>query len=177
MMMLKYICILLLIGLTGEAMAMKLTSKDFTHEGSIPQKFTCEGEDKSPELSWTDVPAGAKSLVLICYDPDAPDPKAPKMIYDHWVLFNLPADSHGFKEGLKDFPKGTGLGKNSWGRNDYGGPCPPIGVHRYYFNLYAVDKVLDLPDGSTKQQVLDAIKGHELAKAELMGTYIKVANR
>jgi Raf kinase inhibitor-like YbhB/YbcL family protein len=171
--MLKYIFIALGLALNGEALAMKFTSKNFDHEGFIPQVFTCEGEDKSPELSWGDVPEGAKSLALICYDPDAPDPDAPKMIYDHWVLYNLPASSKGLKEGEKDFPQGTGLGKNSWGRNDYGGPCPPIGVHRYFFNLYALDKTLDLPDGSNKKQVTDAMEGHVIEHKVLMGKYKK----
>lgn len=169
--MLKYI-IPLLILLQGEVWAMKIVSKDFTHEGMIPQIFSCEGEDKSPELSWSDVPTGAKSLVLICDDPDAP-----VGMWDHWVLFNLPATTKGLAQATKDFPEGTGFGKNSWGRNDYGGPCPPDRTHRYFFKLFALDSKLDLPNGATKKQVEDAMKGHILAQAELMGKYPKAQKK
>lgn len=149
---------------------MKITSQDFKHEGDIPQIFTCEGQDLSPELSWSDMPVGAVSLVMICHDPDAPYPGG----WDHWVLFNLPATAKGLAQGVKDFPKGTGFGMNSWKRNDYGGPCPPSGVHRYFFKLYALDTVLDLKDGVTPTQIEAAMKGHVLDQAELMGKYIKV---
>jgi Raf kinase inhibitor-like YbhB/YbcL family protein len=171
--MLKCIIILFLIGFHGEALAMKFTSKDFSHKGEIPQIFTCEGKDLSPELSWSDVPEGAKSLVMICHDPDAPFPGG----WYHWVLFNLPASLKGLAQGVKDFPKGTGFGQNSWKRNDYGGPCPPSGVHRYFFRLYALDTVLANPDGSTPGQLEEAMKGHILGQTELMGTYIKLENR
>lgn len=163
--MIKYIAIALFL-ITGEGWAMKLTSKDFVHEGFIPQLFSCEGEDTSPELSWADVPQGTKSFVLICDDPDAP-----VGTWDHWVLFNLPADTAGLARSIKAFPKGTGFGQNSWKRNDYGGPCPPSNVHRYYFKLYALDTRLNLQDGSNVHQVEAAMAGHVLAEAVLMGRY------
>jgi Raf kinase inhibitor-like YbhB/YbcL family protein len=151
---------------------MKLTSKDFTHEGDIPQIFSCEGKDISPEFSWTEVPNGAKSLVLICHDPDAPYPGG----WYHWVLFNMPATLTGLAQNIEKFPEGTGFGQNSWKRNDYGGPCPPSGKHRYYFRLWALDGFLDLKDGSTPDEIEKAMKPHVLAKAELMGKYIKVGS-
>ncbi len=149
---------------------MKFTSKDFDHEGDIPQVFTCEGEDISPELSWSDVPAKAKTLAMICHDPDAPFPGG----WYHWLFFNLPASLTGLAQNVKEFPKGTGFGMNSWKRNDYGGPCPPSGKHRYYFRLYALDCELDLDDGATPAQIESRMKDHVLAEAELMGKYIKV---
>ncbi len=165
--MLKYFLSLLIL-FQGEAWAMKFTSKDFVNEGPIPQIFTCEGEDISPELNWSDVPAKAQSLVMICDDPDAP-----MGVWDHWLVFNLPPISTGLKKAIteKEYPAGTGLGRNSWGRNNYGGPCPPSNVHRYYFRLYALDTKLDLANGATKPQILKAMEGHILAQAELMGKY------
>ena len=113
------------------------------HQGEIPRKYTCDGEDLSPPLSWSGLPAGTKSLALIVDDPDAPDPKAPKMVYVHWVLYNIPADAAGLAEAIRaaDLPRGTLEGLNDWGRTGYGGPCPPIGRHRYFHKLYALDTV------------------------------------
>src|SRR5689334_14274332 len=112
-------------------MALLLTSAVFSNQGSIPSKYTCEGTDISPPLTWTNVPANTKSLVLIADDPDAPDPAAPKMIYVHWVLYNIPPEAMGLPEGVSStaLPPGTLEGKNDWGRTGYGGPCPPIGTH------------------------------------------------
>lgn len=152
---------------------MKFLSKDFSHEGDIPQVFTCEGEDISPELHWSGAPEGTKSFVIICHDPDAPFPGG----WYHWVIFNLPVSSGYLRQNEKDFPEGTGFGQNSWKRNDYGGPCPPSGKHRYYFRLYALDTKLNLADGSTPAEIEASMQSHVLAKAELMGRYIKVGNR
>ncbi len=157
-------------------MPFTLDSPAFTHEGEIPGVYTCEGRDVSPALSWTGTPEAAKSFVLIVDDPDAPDPKAPKMTWVHWVLYNIPASARGFALGVKssDLPAGTKEGLNDWKRTGYGGPCPPIGRHRYYHKLYALDALLpDLGGAATKQTVLDAMKGHVVAEAVLMGTYQK----
>jgi hypothetical protein len=156
-------------------MSLKLTSTAFQDGREMPSRLTCEGEDRSPELSWSDLPEGTRSLVLVVADPDAPDPAAPRMVWDHWVLYNLPADSTGLKEGVApdELPRGTREGTNSWGRTGYGGPCPPIGRHRYFHILYALD--IELPDlvRPEKNQLLEAMEGHILARTELIGTYQK----
>jgi hypothetical protein len=143
--------------------------------GGIPKEYTCEGKDVSPPLAWENVPAQAKSLVLIVDDPDAPDPAAPMMTWVHWVLYNLPPDSKGLPEGVakKSLPTGTEEGTNDWKRAGYGGPCPPIGRHRYFHKLYALDTVLSGLSAPTKKQVEKAMQGHVLASAELVGTYEK----
>lgn len=165
------------VGLSGGgiAMALDLTSTAFTHGGEIPAKYTCEGKDISPPLAWQGVPTGTKSLVLIVDDPDAPDPAAPKMTWVHWVVFNLPHGDTGLPEGAGATapPKGAVSGLNDWKRNGYGGPCPPIGRHRYFHKLYALDEVLSLGAGATKADVEAAMRGHVLATAELVGTYQK----
>lgn len=152
---------------------MKLSSPAFAHNGEIPRQFTCDGNDVSPALNWSELPAGAKSLVLIVDDPDAPDPKAPKMTWVHWVLYNLPASATGLKEGIKpaELPQGTLEGVNDWKRTGYGGPCPPIGRHRYFHKLYALDTVLPDLGKPTKTRVEQVMKGHVLAEAVLMGTF------
>ncbi len=165
------LCFLALFLITqgGLAMAMQLTATAFTHKGSIPFKFTCKGADLSPELRWQGAPAGTASFALICDDPDAP-----VGVWDHWILYNIPGDVHELPEGAsKTPPQGSVTGKNSWGRSDYGGPCPPSGTHRYFFKLYALDTELELPYGAVKDQVLEAIKGHVLEETELMGTFGK----
>ena len=126
---------------------MELRSSAFVHQGEIPRQHTCDGEDRSPPLAWSGVPAGTKSLALIVDDPDAPDPKAPKRVYVHWVLYNIPPDAAGLAEAIRpaDLPAGTLEGLNDWGRTGYGGPCPPIGRHRYFHKLYALDTVLPGP--------------------------------
>ncbi|BFU96313.1 MAG: hypothetical protein NTNFB02_30350 [Nitrospira sp.] len=163
---------------SGSAMAhaegtMRLTSTAFTHQGSIPTVYTCEGKDISPPLAWTDVPAGAKSLALIVDDPDAPDPAAPTLTWVHWVLYNLPAANGGLSEGSKTLPEGTKEGVNDWNRTGYGGPCPPIGRHRYFHKLYALDAVLPDLKQPTKAKLEGAMKGHVIGEAQLMGTYQK----
>jgi len=157
-------------------MALSINSTAFKQDGEIPKVYTCEGRDIAPPLQWEGVPAEAKSLVLIVDDPDAPDPAAPKMTWVHWVLYNLPPDSYGLPEGADtaDLPSGTGEGLNDWQRTGYGGPCPPIGRHRYFHKLYALDTRLDqLGDKPVKAEVVAAMQGHILAEAALMGTYQK----
>ncbi len=156
-------------------MSFKLVSKAFENGSEIPTKYTCQGEDISPPLEWTGVPAGTKSLALIVDDPDAPDPANPKMTWVHWVLFNIPPDVDHLPEGASDghLPKGAKSGINDWQRTGYGGPCPPIGRHRYFFKLYALDTVFDQLDRPSKPQLLEAMKGHILAEAVLVGTYQK----
>jgi Raf kinase inhibitor-like YbhB/YbcL family protein len=155
-------------------MAMTLNSPAFKQNGHIPAKYTCEGEDVSPPLAWEGVPNGAKSLVLIIDDPDAPDPKAPKMVWVHWVVYNIPAETSVLPENADKagLPQGTLLGLNDFKKTGYGGPCPPIGRHRYFHKLYALDITLDLK-GATKSQMERAMQGHVLANAELIGTYQK----
>jgi hypothetical protein len=156
-------------------MALTLTSSAFTGGGTIPSRHTCQGDDSSPALTWTGVPENARSLVLIVDDPDAPDPEAPQMTWVHWVLYNLPADSQGLPEAATaaDLPPGTEEGINDWQRTGYGGPCPPVGRHRYFHKLYALDSVLTGLSQPDKKQVEAAMKGHVIAQAELIGTYEK----
>jgi Raf kinase inhibitor-like YbhB/YbcL family protein len=151
--------------------SMKLESPAFTHMGAMPAKYSCEGDDLAPALLWHGLPPGTKSLALIVDDPDAPDPKAPKMTWVHWVLFNIPPDTAGLPEG-KPLPTGAVVGTNDWKRANYGGPCPPIGRHRYFHKLYALDTSLALKQ-PTKAELEAAMQGHILAKAELVGTYEK----
>ncbi len=156
-------------------MALRIYSPAFADGGEIPSKYTCEGEDLAPPLSWEGIPAGARSLVLIVDDPDAPDPAAPQMTWVHWVLYNLPADSGGLPEACStaDLPAGTGEGLNDWQRLGYGGPCPPVGRHRYYHKLYALDTVLEKQHRPTKSDVESAMQGHVLEQAQLIGGYQK----
>ena len=154
-------------------MTLKLTSTGFAEGGAIPEQHTCEGDDLSPHLAWTGAPAGTKSFALIVDDPDAPDPAAPRMTWVHWVLYNLPADGTGLPEGARPLPPGTREGRNDWKRTGYGGPCPPVGRHRYFHKLYALDTLLGDLKYPKKAQLEKAMKGHVLAEAVLMGTYQK----
>ena len=154
-------------------MSPTLTSAAFSQQGVIPTKYTCEGADLSPPLSWTGLPPGTKSLALVVDDPDAPDPAAPKMTWVHWVLYNLPPTANGLPEGAAVLPAGTQQGLNDWRRTGYGGPCPPIGRHRYFHKLYALDTVLPDLGRPTKAALEKAMKGHILGQAELVGTYQK----
>jgi len=156
-------------------MALDITSSAFENGGAIPTRYTCEGQDISPPLAWRGAPAGTKSLVLIVDDPDAPDPKAPRMTWVHWVLVNLPPDTAGLAEAVSPgaLPADTVEGLNDWKRTGYGGPCPPIGRHRYFHKLYALDRDLTGLEHPTKAQVEAAMQGHVLAQAELVGTYEK----
>lgn len=154
-------------------MTMTLTSAAFTHHGEIPRVYTCDGRDISPPLAWQGVPEAAKSLALIVDDPDAPDPKAPKRIWVHWVLYNLPSTVSHLPEATTSgaLPAGTLEGLNDWQRTGYGGPCPPVGRHRYFHKLYALDTVLPDLDRPTKAELEAAMGRHIIATAELVGTY------
>lgn len=156
-----------------DTMSLTLTSPAFEHEGNIPAEYTCDGKDISPELNWRGIPDEARSLVLIVDDPDAPDPAAPKMTWVHWVLYNLPISSIGLGKGIRDgdLPVGTLQGLNDWKREGYGGPCPPKGRHRYFHKLYALDTVLPDLSRPTKAKVEEAMAGHVVDEAVLMGTY------
>jgi Raf kinase inhibitor-like YbhB/YbcL family protein len=153
-------------------MPFALRSSAFRPLGEIPQQYTCEGADRAPPLDWRDAPKGTQSFALIVDDPDAPDPKAPKMTYVHWVLYNLPPKTTSLPEN-EPYPAGTKQGKNDWKRTGYGGPCPPIGRHRYFFKLYALDTVLPDLKSPTKAELEKAMEGHVLGKTDLMGTYEK----
>jgi len=156
-------------------MSLTLSSDAFSEGDAIPTEYTCQGADISPRLQWDGVPDNARSLVLIVDDPDAPDPKAPKRTWVHWVLYNLPPDLHELAKGIPspELPTGTGEGTNDWQRTGYGGPCPPIGRHRYFHKLYALDTLLDGLIKPTKAQLESAMTGHVIAQAVLMGTYEK----
>ncbi len=154
-------------------MTLTITSPAFSHSGKIPMRYTCDGEDVSPALEWSGLPEGTKSVVLIVDDPDAPDPAAPKMTWVHWVIYNVSPGATELSEGVrsKDLPEGTKEGLNDWKRTGYGGPCPPIGRHRYFHKLYALDVVLSDLGKPTKGELEKAMEGHILSKAELVGTY------
>lgn len=152
---------------------MKLTSTAFAHHDEIPSAYTCEGRDIAPPLAWSGAPAGTRSFALIVDDPDAPDPAAPKMTWVHWVLYDIPPTAHALPEGGSPLPRGTREGLNDWQRTGYGGPCPPIGRHRYFFKLYALDTLLGDLNTPTKARLEAALRGHVLAQAELIGTYQK----
>ena len=154
-------------------MALKLSSPAFRNGGEIPVLYTCDGKDLSPPLTWSNLPEGTQSLVLIVDDPDAPDPAAPKMTWVHWILYNLPRAAGGLPEAATSakLPAGTSEGVNDWRRGGYGGPCPPIGRHRYFFKLYALDSVMPDLHRPTKRKLEKAIEGHILAEATLRGTY------
>ncbi|HEX2094675.1 MAG TPA: YbhB/YbcL family Raf kinase inhibitor-like protein [Longimicrobiaceae bacterium] len=154
-------------------MALRLTSSAFTPDGEIPSRYTCDGADLSPPLSWSGLPEGTRSLTLIVDDPDAPDPRAPKTTWVHWVLYNLPPSAPGLQEGVDPatLPQGAREGLNDWKRAGYGGPCPPVGRHRYIHKLYALDTLLPDLGQATKAELERAMEGRVLARAELIGTY------
>ncbi len=154
-------------------LSLIITSTAFVNEGTIPARHTCDGDDISPALSWSNIPEGTQSLVLIVDDPDAPDPASPRMTWVHWVLYNLPASSTGLTEAIKanELPEGTLEGLNDWKRTGYGGPCPPIGRHRYFHKLYALDTVFPDLNQPTRAEVEQAIEGHIIEQAVLLGTY------
>ena len=154
---------------------LTIRSPAFSHGGAIPALHTCEGKDASPALEFSGAPAGTKSLALVVHDPDAPDPKAPKIDWVHWVLYNLPADCKGLPQAVSEsaLPPGTLPGVTDFKRTGWGGPCPPIGKHRYFFVLFALDRVLEDLGTPTRQRLERAMAGHVLEKAELMGTYQK----
>jgi Raf kinase inhibitor-like YbhB/YbcL family protein len=176
----KITCLAILMTLAaGIAPAAKdrnmltLTSTAFEGGSNIPAIHTCDGQDVSPPLAWSGIPPGAKSLVLIVDDPDAPDPAAPQRTWVHWVLYNIPPSASQLAQGIAahDLPSGTREGANDWQRTGYGGPCPPIGTHRYFHKLYALDTVLPDLHKPTKAAVEKAMHGHVLDKMELIGLY------
>jgi Raf kinase inhibitor-like YbhB/YbcL family protein len=149
--------------------SMELKSPVFEEGSMIPKKYTCDGQDISPSLTWTSVIDGTKSLALICDDPDAPGGT-----WVHWVIFNIPGDTRDLAENIppqKELPNGAKQGTNDFRKIGYGGPCPPGGTHRYYFKIYSLDTDLDLEAGATKAQLLQAMKGHVLGEDQLMGKY------
>ena len=155
---------------------MQLTSSAFQPGANIPKQFTCEGNDTSPQLAWSDVPSGTKSLALIVHDPDAPRAGG----FYHWVVYNIPASANGIPENTpkqSELSGGGTQGRNDFGKSGYGGPCPPSGTHRYFFRLYALDTDLKLNSGATAKDVVKAIQGHILGQAELMGKYQKSSQR
>lgn len=153
-------------------MTMTLNSSSFAPHGTIPALHTCDGSDISPALGWNGVPDACKSLALIVDDPDAPDPAAPKRVWVHWVLYNIPANSIGLGlDAGRSLPPGIKEGINDWKRTGYGGPCPPIGTHRYFFKLYALDVVLPDLGKPDKQKLLKAMEGHIIEQAEQVGNY------
>ena len=154
---------------------LTLTSSAFQHQQRIPKKYTCEGNDISPPLAWSGVPAGCKSLALIVDDPDAPDPAAPKRVFVHWVLYDIPAQDGALDEGVgaAALPRGTLQGRNDFGQMKFGGPCPPIGRHRYFFKLYALDALMPAQTLLDKKALEAAMHGHVLETCELVGTYQK----
>lgn len=151
---------------------LEIQSSAFDDGDEIPARHTCKGEDLSPPLRWSGVPDGTRSLVLIIDDPDAPDPRAPRMTWVHWVVFNLPPDCQGLPAGTRgaDLPRGAQEGRNDARKTAYHGPCPPIGRHRYFHKLYALDAVLPVAGGASKAEVEAAMEGHVLAQAQLIGT-------
>ena len=156
-------------------MTLKITSSAFQQGGSIPAQYTCEGKNISPPLMWAGLPNNTKSLAMIVDDPDAPDPAKPQRVYVHWVVYNMPASTNALPENASKsgMPKGAVQGKNDWGNAEYGGPCPPIGRHRYFFKLYALDTEVAGLSSAAKSDLERAMKGHILASGELMGTYQK----
>ncbi|MES2072566.1 MAG: YbhB/YbcL family Raf kinase inhibitor-like protein [Pseudomonadota bacterium] len=152
-------------------MPLILTSNAFHAGDAIPAIHTCDGKDLSPPLSWSGIPPGTASLALIVDDPDAPDPAAPQRTWVHWVLYNIPPGARSVPQGAAVLPSGTREGSNDWQRTGYGGPCPPIGRHRYFHKLYALDTMLPDLGKPSKAQLEQAMQGHVLAQTELVGTY------
>lgn len=159
----------------SQRVALSITSSAFAAGGAIPRRHTCDDADVSPPLAWTGVPSGTRSLALIVDDPDAPDPAAPKRVWLHWALYNIPPDTRGLAEGVaaKELPGGTRALRNDSGGAGYGGPCPPIGRHRYFFHLFALDALLPERGIASRAELDAAMAGHVLETAELMGTYAR----
>jgi Raf kinase inhibitor-like YbhB/YbcL family protein len=156
-----------------DGMPLTIRSPAFPDGGAIPAVHTCQGKDRSPALAFAGIPAGARSLALVVEDPDAPDPRAPRRTFSHWLAYDLAPDTPGLPEGVVALPAGARAGKSDFGRTGYGGPCPPIGRHRYFFRLYALDALLGDLGALTRPALLEAMKGHVLEEAAWMGTYEK----
>lgn len=154
-------------------MGFQISSPSFAPGQPIPARHTSDGDDASPALAWTDPPAGTKSFALVVHDPDAPDPRAPKRDWVHWLLYDVPAGTRSLAEGTRTLPRGAHEGRNDWGEIGWRGPSPPIGRHRYFFELFALD--CELPDlgSATRPEIEEAMKGHVLGTATMMGTYQK----
>lgn len=152
------------------ASAMRLSSGAYAGMGPIPSKYTCDGANVSPPLAWSGVPVGARSLALIETDPDAPDPAAPRTTWTHWLLYDLPPTTTGLAENAHSLPAGARFGRNDFGNAAYGGPCPPVGRHRYFIRLYALDVALGDLHAPGRRALEAAMHGHILAQAELVGT-------
>jgi len=154
---------------------LSLTTSAFSNGGEIPPEYTCSGQDNSPPLMWSGVPDNTRSLVLIIDDPDAPDPHAPKMTWVHWVVYNIPPNTTCLPQyaNITNLPESATLGINDWHKIGYGGPCPPIGRHRYFHKLYALDTILKKIPDATKAQIEVAMQGHIIEYAELVGTFEK----
>jgi Raf kinase inhibitor-like YbhB/YbcL family protein len=152
---------------------IRVTSPGFENQGEIHKKYTCDGEDIAPALAWSNVPEKTKSFALIVDDPDAPDPANPRMTWVHWVLYDLPPETVDFPEGVVASVLHALDGLNDWNRTGYGGPCPPIGRHRYFFKLFALDTRLGDLHRPTSAQLLRAFTGHLLAEARVVGLYAK----
>jgi len=162
--------LLIMIGYNTFAANFTLESPAFELNTMIPDQYTCSGEDLSPPLTWNHVPSKTQSFALVVEDPDSPTG-----VWTHWLLFNIPANITKLAAG-SPAPEGASMGNNSWGSLGYRGPCPPIGAHRYVFKLYALDKVLILGNGAPKDTILQAMTGHVIGTAELVGLYQKLVN-
>jgi len=162
-------------GMPEGSMAFNISSTAFAPNGSMPAEHTCDGSDTSPPLAWSDVPEGTRSLAVIVDDPDAPDPRAPKRTWVHWVVYDIPPAATGLAADASPgkLPDGAREGLNDWGRPGYGGPCPPIGRHRYFHKLFALDTLLPDLRRPTRAELEQAMAGHVLARAELVGTYLR----
>ena len=166
--------VICLLGAVAQAAPFSLSSPAFAAGAAIPARHTCDGADVSPALAWGDPPAGTQSSALVVDDPDAPDPKAPRVRWVHWVVYDLPAATRVLPEGVRsaaELPDGARMGSNDWGTTAWGGPCPPVGRHRYVFTLYALDVALGDRGPLTKRALEAAMRGHVLGQAELVGTY------
>jgi Raf kinase inhibitor-like YbhB/YbcL family protein len=157
-------------------MTLHLSSRSFAEGQEIPVRHTCEGVDVSPSLEWTGAPEGTRSFALVVDDPDAPDPRAPKTTWVHWVAYDIPANVTSLPEG-GPLPAGARSGRNDWRVTGFRGPCPPIGRHRYFHKLYALDVVLAELGEPDKAALEAAMKGHVLAQATLVGTYTKAGHK
>lgn len=154
-------------------LSLSVSSPAFAHQGAIPARYTCEGANVSPPLVIGEVPATAKSLAVVIEDPDAPDPAAPQRVWTHFIAYDLPANTRQLEEGAGNRASRGRRGKNDWGKAEYSGPCPPIGRHRYFVKVYALDTELGDLHEPAKAKLLEALQGHVIASGEMVGTYQK----